>query len=72
MNYAHYPDLTKFLFIVFMVMTPILLLNMLIAMMGNTYQSVIDKADIEWKKQVNTFLFHFFFKTISILLRKIF
>lgn len=61
MNYAHYPDLTKFLFIVFMLLTPILLLNMLIAMMGNTYQSVIDKAEIEWKKQ--------WAKTISVLER---
>lgn len=61
MNYAHYPNLTKFLFVVFMVLTPILLLNMLIAMMGNTYQSVIDKADIEWKKQ--------WAKTISVLER---
>ncbi|CAI9719439.1 transient receptor potential cation channel subfamily V member 5-like [Octopus vulgaris] len=51
MNQAHYSTLTKLLFIVFMILIPILLLNMLIAMMGNTYQSVMNKAEIEWKKQ---------------------
>ncbi|XP_052822662.1 transient receptor potential cation channel subfamily V member 5 [Octopus bimaculoides] len=61
MNQAHYSTLTKLLFIVFMILIPILLLNMLIAMMGNTYQSVINKAEIEWKKQ--------WAKTISVLER---
>ncbi|GAB1600059.1 transient receptor potential cation channel subfamily V member 5-like [Argonauta hians] len=58
---ARYSELTKLLFIIFMILMPILLLNMLIAMMGNTYQSVINKAEIEWKKQ--------WAKTISVLER---
>ncbi|KAL4226497.1 hypothetical protein ACF0H5_014482 [Mactra antiquata] len=45
------PLLTKLVFAVFMILVPILLLNMLIAMMGNTYQSVISKSEKEWRKQ---------------------
>jgi hypothetical protein len=37
---------------VFAILVPILLLNMLIAMMGNTYQQVISKSEKEWKLQV--------------------
>lgn len=34
-----------------MIMVPILLLNMLIAMMGNTYAQVIERSEKEWVKQ---------------------
>lgn len=37
----------------FMILVPILLLNMLIAMMGNTYAHVIEQSEKEWMKQVN-------------------
>jgi len=43
----------KPLFIVFMVLTPILLLNMLIASMGNTYQRVIAISEKERQRQVH-------------------
>ncbi|CAG0891540.1 unnamed protein product [Darwinula stevensoni] len=46
-----YPILTTFIFGIFMVLVPILLLNMLIAMMGNTYASVIERSEKEWVKQ---------------------
>lgn len=36
-----------------MVFVPILLLNMLIAMMGNTYAHVIEQSEKEWMKQVS-------------------
>ncbi|XP_052781748.1 transient receptor potential cation channel subfamily V member 5-like isoform X2 [Mya arenaria] len=48
---TRYALLTKLVFAVFMILVPILLLNMLIAMMGNTYQSVIIKSEKEWRKQ---------------------
>ena len=35
-----------------MIMVHILLLNMLIAMMGNTYQQIIRKSEREWRRQV--------------------
>ncbi|XP_064606487.1 transient receptor potential cation channel subfamily V member 5-like isoform X2 [Liolophura sinensis] len=50
-DYTHYAFLTKLVFGVFMVFVPILLLNMLIAMMGNTYQQVISKSEKEWRRQ---------------------
>lgn len=34
-----------------MIFVPILLLNMLIAMMGNTYVTVIEQSEKEWMKQ---------------------
>ncbi|OWF40586.1 transient receptor potential cation channel subfamily V member 6-like [Mizuhopecten yessoensis] len=46
-----YPALTKTVFVFFMVLVPILLLNMLIAMMGNTYQQVVSKSAKEWRRQ---------------------
>lgn len=52
-NYTKYPWLTKVVFAVFMILVPILLLNMLIAMMGNTYTQVINKSEKEWRKQVS-------------------
>ena len=42
-------------FTIFMVLVPILLLNMLIAMMGNTYAHVIEQSEKEWMKQVQDF-----------------
>lgn len=47
-----YPNCAKAVFILFMIMVPILLLNMLIAMMGNTYSQVIERSEKEWVKQV--------------------
>lgn len=48
-----YPALSKTVFAIFMVLVPILLLNMLIAMMGNTYAHVIEQSEKEWMKQVS-------------------
>ncbi|CAG5132739.1 unnamed protein product, partial [Candidula unifasciata] len=48
---SNYPPLTKLIFALFMILVPILLLNMLIAMMGNTYTQVISKSTKEWWKQ---------------------
>jgi transient receptor potential cation channel subfamily V protein 6 len=42
---------TTTVFVIFMIMVPILLLNMLIAMMGNTYALVIQQSEKEWVKQ---------------------
>lgn len=44
--------LTKAVFFVFALVVPILLLNMLIAMMGNTYQQIISRSVKEQKRQV--------------------
>lgn len=38
-------------FVIFMMVMPILLLNMLIAMMGNTYMNIIAKSEKEWIRQ---------------------
>ncbi|KAK0098614.1 hypothetical protein PV326_006175 [Microctonus aethiopoides] len=46
-----YPNLSKTVFTIFMVLVPILLLNMLIAMMGNTYAHVIEQSEKEFVKQ---------------------
>lgn len=43
--------MAKAVFALFMVFVPILLLNMLIAMMGNTYAHVIEQSEKEWMKQ---------------------
>lgn len=48
-----YPGVAKSVFAIFMVFVPILLLNMLIAMMGNTYAHVIEQSEKEWVKQVS-------------------
>lgn len=53
LGYTTYPNLSKMVFAIFMVLVPILLLNMLIAMMGNTYAHVIEQSEKEWVKQVN-------------------
>lgn len=49
------PALIRIVFLIFAILTPILLLNMLIAMMGNTYQQVISRSEKEWKRQVCSF-----------------
>ncbi|KAK9890859.1 hypothetical protein WA026_012204 [Henosepilachna vigintioctopunctata] len=46
-----YPGVSKTVFALFMVFVPILLLNMLVAMMGNTYAHVIEQSEKEWMKQ---------------------
>lgn len=43
--------MAKTVFIIFMIFVPILLLNMLIAMMGNTYAAVIEQSEKEFVKQ---------------------
>ena len=44
--------MAKIIFVLFQILIPILLLNMLIAMMGNTYAIVIEKSEKEFLKQV--------------------
>ena len=46
--------MAKIVFVLFQILIPILLLNMLIAMMGNTYAIVIEKSEKEFLKQVNS------------------
>jgi len=46
------PWVTKAVFVAFAVLVPILLINMLIAMMANTYEQIIRRAEKEWKRQV--------------------
>ena len=41
------------MFVIFILLVMILLLNMLIAMMGNTYALVIQQSEKEWVKQVS-------------------
>merc|ERR1711892_8741 len=45
-----YPKMAKVVFVLFQILIPILLLNMLIAMMGNTYGIVIESAEKEFLK----------------------
>ena len=45
-----YPTMAKIVFVLFQILIPILLLNMLIAMMGNTYGQVIESAEKEFLK----------------------
>lgn len=47
---ARFAWLTLALFVLFIILVPILLLNMLIAMMGNTYGEVISKSEREWTR----------------------
>ncbi|KAG9509996.1 Ceramide transfer protein, partial [Fragariocoptes setiger] len=44
-------NVTQALFVLFMVIVPILLLNMLIAMMNNTYSQIIAQSEREWSFQ---------------------
>lgn len=41
----------KILFVVYMAIAAVLLINMLIAMMGNTYQKIAETRN-EWQRQV--------------------
>ena len=50
--------MAKLMFVLFQVLIPILLLNMLIAMMGNTYAIVNEKSDKEFLKQVLYQIYH--------------
>ena len=45
-----YPNMARVVFVLFQILIPILLLNMLIAMMGNTYGIVIESAEKEFLK----------------------
>jgi len=47
---TRYPTMAKIVFVLFQILIPILLLNMLIAMMGNTYGIVIESAEKEFLK----------------------
>ena len=54
--------MAKVIFVLFQILIPILLLNMLIAMMGNTYGIVIESAEKEFLKawaKVRNSLFDF-------------
>ena len=47
---SKYAKMAKLTFVMFQILIPILLLNMLIAMMGNTYGIVIESAEKEFLK----------------------
>jgi len=51
LNLSNYSNMAKFFFVLFQILMPILLLNMLIAMMGNTYAAVNEKSEKEFLKQ---------------------
>ena len=48
-SYHHW--LTQIFFVLFLILVPILLLNMLIAMMGNTYSAISEKSEREFALQ---------------------
>lgn len=48
---SRHPTLAKLLFFYFMLFVTVLLMNMLIAMMANTYQSISDRSEKEWRRQ---------------------
>ena len=48
-SYHHW--MTQLFFILFLILVPILLLNMLIAMMGNTYSEISEKSEREFALQ---------------------
>ena len=52
-NESPYPDMAKVIFVLFQIFIPILLFNMLIAMMGNTYAAVTEKSEKEFLKMVS-------------------
>ncbi|KHJ41173.1 transient-receptor-potential calcium channel protein [Trichuris suis] len=49
---SHYTVLMKILFIIYLVIMPIMLINMLLAMMGNTYTTIIKEAEKAWRFQL--------------------
>ena len=50
LNETPYPGMAKIIFVFFQIAIPILLFNMLIAMMGNTYATVNEKSEKEFLK----------------------
>lgn len=53
-NHAKHPGIASFLMVLFAILVPILLLNMLIAMMAKTYSEIMARALMEWKRQVSS------------------
>ncbi|XP_048774113.2 transient receptor potential cation channel subfamily V member 5-like isoform X7 [Ostrea edulis] len=49
-DYSEYPTFMKIIFMIYMIMVTLLLVNMLIAMMGNTYQ-LVNETQKEWFRQ---------------------
>ena len=49
-----YPTTSRAVFVLFIVLVQILLMNMLIAMMGNTYALVTQQSEKEFVKQVSS------------------
>ena len=45
---SRFPGIAVFLLVVFVVVVSIMLLNILIAMMGETYGTVVEEADKQW------------------------
>ncbi len=52
MTFVQYADYTKVIFVIFMVIVPLMLMNLLIAMMGETYNNIVMKSEKEWRRQV--------------------
>ncbi|XP_038069039.1 transient receptor potential cation channel subfamily V member 5-like [Patiria miniata] len=50
-GYSRIGWLSQFIFFIFMLLVPWLLVNMLIAMMAKTYQQVEERSKMEWKRQ---------------------
>uniref|UniRef100_A0AC34PUE8 Ion transport domain-containing protein n=1 Tax=Panagrolaimus sp. JU765 TaxID=591449 RepID=A0AC34PUE8_9BILA len=48
---TNYEPLTKTLFVLYMFIMPIMMINILIAMMGNTYTTIITQAEKAWRQQ---------------------
>ncbi|VDN57023.1 unnamed protein product [Dracunculus medinensis] len=48
---SNYEVLNKTLFLLYMFIMPVMMINILIAMMGNTYKTVIDQAEKAWRQQ---------------------
>ena len=67
LNENPYPDMAKIIFVLFQILIPILLFNMLIAMMGNTYATVNEKSEKEFLKMVKRSLFkqNFFYNDFT-------
>ena len=50
LNYTDHDIMGKLIFILYMVLVTLLLINMLIAMMGNTY-TLVNETQKEWLRQ---------------------
>ena len=46
---SKYAKMAKLTFVMFQILIPILLLNMLIAMMSTSYTAISERSDVEWK-----------------------